>query len=200
MQRHELRVGRQVYFGRTHGERTLGKIIKLNPQKAKVETLESRGSGRGSAVGAIWTVPYSLLYPADGATPETVIQVKPAELTYTPFDHVSNLILEAINAVYSGLSPENLTADGERPLGQVRSLRTKLERELRGLFAAYGRNVSEEEAFSWSRSKDAFEETKDAQYRFENGTLYELRGDSYVCCYKTRSTSKRAAIREYESL
>lgn len=159
MQRNQLRVGQQVYFGRENGERTLGKIIKLNPMKAKVETLENRGNGRGSAVGAIWTVPYSLLYPADGANPE-VIQVKPAELTYTPFDHINNLILEAINAVYSGLSPENLTADGERPISQVRSLRTRLERQLRGLFAAYGRNVSEEEAFSWRRSRDAYEKAR----------------------------------------
>jgi hypothetical protein len=42
---------------------------------------------------------------------------------------------------------------------------------------------------------------KDSQYRFENGTLYELRGGAYWCCYKSfRAKTKQAAIREYESL
>jgi hypothetical protein len=41
-------------------------------------------------------------------------------------------------------------------------------------------------------------EEKDSQYRFENGTLYELRGDAYICCFKSRSKSKRTAIRQYE--
>lgn len=43
-------------------------------------------------------------------------------------------------------------------------------------------------------------EAKDSQYRFENGTLYELRGDAYVCCYCSRAKTKQAAIRQYESL
>lgn len=44
-------------------------------------------------------------------------------------------------------------------------------------------------------------EAKDSQYRFENGTLYQLRGNAYICCYKSfRAKSKQAAIREYESL
>jgi len=42
-------------------------------------------------------------------------------------------------------------------------------------------------------------EAKDSQYRFENGTLYELRENAYICCFKSRATSKRAAIREYEN-
>ena len=44
-------------------------------------------------------------------------------------------------------------------------------------------------------------QAKDSQYRFENGTLYQLRGNAYICCYKSfRAKSKQAAIREYESL
>jgi hypothetical protein len=38
------------------------------------------------------------------------------------------------------------------------------------------------------------------QYRYENGTLYELRGDSYVCCFKSLAKTKKAAICEYERL
>lgn len=42
-------------------------------------------------------------------------------------------------------------------------------------------------------------EAKDSQYRFENGTLYQLRDNAYICCYRSRATSKQAAIREYEN-
>ena len=43
-------------------------------------------------------------------------------------------------------------------------------------------------------------EAKDSQYRFENGTLYQLRDNAYVCCFKSfRAKSKQAAIREFEN-
>jgi len=55
-------------------------------------------------------------------------------------------------------------------------------------------------SLSESAKKRIVDKAKDAQYRFENGTLYQLRNNTYICCFKTRATSKRAAIREYESL
>lgn len=42
-------------------------------------------------------------------------------------------------------------------------------------------------------------EAKDSQYRFENGTLFQLRDNAYICCYRSRATSKQAAIREFEN-
>jgi len=57
-------VGMQVYFGRQKGEKTLGEIVKLNPRKAKVKQLESRGTLKSHPVGTIWTVPYELIEPA----------------------------------------------------------------------------------------------------------------------------------------
>ena len=66
MQIEQARIGMQVYFGRSQGEKTLGKIIKLNPTKAKVETLEGRGNGRGGMAGSVWSVPYSMMEPAGG--------------------------------------------------------------------------------------------------------------------------------------
>lgn len=156
--REQLRIGTKVYFGRENGERTLGEIAKLNPTKAKVRTLENRGQQGRSPVGSLWNVPYSMLTLADGGDVPNTVSFKPevAPLTYSPFDHVENLILEAILSCYSGLSPENLTGDGEKPLAMVRADRARLERQLRGLQSAYGRQVSEEEAYGWSGSKSAY--------------------------------------------
>jgi hypothetical protein len=64
-----FKVGQKVHFGRPNGEKTLGEIIKLNPSKARIRTLEDRGSR--SVAGVIWTVPYSLIKPADGAEATT---------------------------------------------------------------------------------------------------------------------------------
>ena len=68
-----FKVGQKVFFGRPNGEKTLGEIVKLNPSKAKVRTLEGRGSN--SVAGVVWGVPYTLLKPAEGAeaTPTPVV-------------------------------------------------------------------------------------------------------------------------------
>jgi len=71
MQRSELSVGDKVIFGRGRGEKTLGEIVKLNPTKAKVRTLEARGTQRVTTVGAVWTVPYGIIAKAsDEAKPQ----------------------------------------------------------------------------------------------------------------------------------
>jgi hypothetical protein len=147
MLREQCHVGMKVVFGRGNGEKTLGEIVKINPAKCKVKTLEERGRGRGSVVGAVWTVPYSLMAPADGTAP----QEDPADLplpVYMPYGDAR--IMEAIVDCYTSLSPEYLTADMERPMNQVVALRNKLNQRLRHLFQALGRPVSETVAFDWS--------------------------------------------------
>ena len=62
MQGSGLKVGQKVYFGRPSGEKTLGVVVKLNPSKAKIRTLEGRGSK--SVAGVEWGVPYSMITPA----------------------------------------------------------------------------------------------------------------------------------------
>ena len=152
---HEAKVGMKVVFGRGNGEQTLGEIVKVNPTKAKVKTLENRGNGRGSVAGAVWTVPYSLMKPADATqTP----QANPADAplpVYMPYGDAR--IMEAIIDCYTRLSPEYLTADGERPMNQVRQLKHSLETRLSHLFKAIGRPVSEEAAYRWEeeRKKEA---------------------------------------------
>lgn len=56
-------------------------------------------------------------------------------------------ILVDIQRVYTSLSPENLTCDGELPPTAVKDRQRRLLQELQNLFAEIGRRVSEEEAF-----------------------------------------------------
>jgi hypothetical protein len=67
-----------VFFGRENGEKTLGEVIRKNPTKAVVRTLESRGDGRGSFVGAEWRVPYSMLSPATNVAASDAPIARPA--------------------------------------------------------------------------------------------------------------------------
>lgn len=138
---HEARVGMVVEFGRENGEWTKGEIVKINPAKAKVKTLEARGAGRGGFAGALWSVPYSLMRPV-GSNPAD------EPLPYNPFNE-DNLIIRAIVDIYSRLSPEWLTCDGEKPRNQVIHDKNRLERKLGHLFQALGRPVSEGVACRW---------------------------------------------------
>ncbi len=146
MLREECHIGQKVYFGRSRGEKTLAKIVKLNQMKAKVITLEPRGSRE--LVGQEWGVPYSMLRPEGLPTPP-----QREKLVYNPFVEEDNLILEAICICYSGLSPENLSMDGEASAAYIHRTREQLTRKLRGLQAALGYTVGELEAYDWSDSK-----------------------------------------------
>jgi len=156
---HEARIGMKVVFGRQNGDQTLGEIIKINPTKAKVRTLETRGNGRGSMVGSVWTVPYSMMKIASSEGGVATVVKDPSDdpVVYSRFNHGDNLIMEAILDTYSRLEPEFLTADGERPMSQVKALRNSLNNRLRHLFGALGRPVSESAAYKWSEDKRASE-------------------------------------------
>lgn len=147
----ECRIGQKVYFGRPNGEKTLGEIVKLNPSKAKVKTLQNRGDHYQA--GMVWSVPYSIMTPADGTATEKLL-VNP--LVYDPYAREDNLILEAIAVIFCNLSPENLSCDGEISRAAVQQRYAAYQRKLRGLYAALGRTVSESESYEWSKSKDAW--------------------------------------------
>lgn len=156
MIREQFQVGMIVEFGRGNGEWTKGQIVKLNPKMAKVKTLESRGSGNGSQAGSVWSVAYGLMRPSTSNTTTTTFR-DPADeaMPYSPFNmYADNCIMEAIVDVYNRLSPECLTADGERPIHQVRALRSQLETKLHHLFKALGRPVSETVAYDWDKQKE----------------------------------------------
>jgi hypothetical protein len=154
MLKEQARIGMKVFFGRSHGEKTLGRILKCNPAKAKVEILEDRGNGRGSEPGSIWLVPYSTMTPTD-AIPDA--KVEPLEFNqFQPM--AEQFIIRAIYHTYSELSPENLSCDGEISHSQVRARYASLQRRLKGLFAALGREVTEEQAEGWDRQRRDHEE------------------------------------------
>jgi len=160
MLRENCKVGMKVVFGRGNGEKTLGEIVKINPRKCKVKTLQDRG--RNSPAGAVWNVPYSLMTPAEvdfideannlPRQPLEGLMVKGQEDLPLPkqLPYGDKCIMEAIVSTYNDLSPEWLTADGERPMNQVILLRNKLNQRLRHLFQALGCPVSETVAFDWS--------------------------------------------------
>ena len=136
----DIKVGDKVYFGRNHGEQTLGEVVKVNRVKVKVRQLESRGTQRDYAVGTVWTVPVSLLRRADDAgnvVPEPPKPKRP-----------DSDILSEIRGIYCRLSPENLWCDGEASLSQVRRMGAMLRRRLAECERELGRKVSESEAFS----------------------------------------------------
>lgn len=176
MLREECRVGMIVEFGRETGERTKGIVLKTNPKKAKVKTIESRGSGRGSDVGSQWGVPYSMMTAVRDAVTETSVvmqsfaqpenpafkafaqakSVADQPINYSPFqNHAEQLILEAIHSVYTELSPEWLTCDGELPAHAVNAKRNKLSTRLNFLFKALGREISETAVWNWMEDRRA---------------------------------------------
>jgi hypothetical protein len=159
MLRENCRVGMKVYFGRRNGEKTHAKVTKMNGKTAKCETLEERGYNRPA--GQEWNVPYSLMTPVDSSVTPTVPSMPVSEsvpeapiLVYNQFDE-DNLILEAIFGVYNDLSPENLSCDGELPMSQINARRTRLNRKLRGLCMAMGRDISEDEIYQWWQDKES---------------------------------------------
>lgn len=62
MNKQQAHVGMLVVFGRAEDEQTRGKIIKLNPIRAKVVSLETRA---GHPSGTLFNVPYFLMRSAE---------------------------------------------------------------------------------------------------------------------------------------
>ena len=128
-----LKQGDRVMFGRTHGEQTLGEIVKVNRTRVHVRQLEGRGIYRNYPAGTVWVVPFRLCSKAGEVTtkrPETEVLVE-------------------IRNIYCQLSPENLSCDGELSRTEVRRRSSALESRLRSCFQELGREVSESEAFGF---------------------------------------------------
>lgn len=155
MLRENCRVGMRVHFGRDNGEKSLGEVVKVNPARAKVRLLEERGAGRGSNVGTVWTVPYSLMNPTDHTSTAPVPNPTPnpadQPFPYKMGLYAENAIMEVILITYGELSPENLTCDGELPQHIVRARHNQLIKRLHHLFGALGRPVSETVAYEWQK-------------------------------------------------
>lgn len=64
MDLNSLTAGQAVYFGRSNGEKSLGRVAKVNRKKAMVEQMTKRGSLKDYPVGTIWAVSPALISPA----------------------------------------------------------------------------------------------------------------------------------------
>jgi hypothetical protein len=119
-----LQPGDLCYFGRAHGEKTLGRVLHVNAKSVKVEQLEQRGALRDHRIGTKWRVAHSLVGPAGSVPP-------PAHQPVARRPEAD--ILRDIEGIQAGLSPENLSCDGELSLAQTRSRAVALHRKLAAL-------------------------------------------------------------------
>ena len=127
-------LGDIVKFGRPNGEKTLGKVVKVNKTRAKIEQLEARGTQRVRAAG-VWNVPFSLIELADG------IEAEPKA------PRTRDEILADLQRIECQLSPENLFCDGERPVSQARRIERQLNRERAALVRELGREPTTNELY-----------------------------------------------------
>jgi hypothetical protein len=151
-------INKQILFGRPHGEKTLGTILKVNVNKCKVRQDDLRGNA-GRPIGTTWTVPFELIYARDAngnaTVPPPAPVVKKPITDFWIMDNKHELII--LGEIYGALSPENISADGERPLWQVRQLRAEYERKLRACFVLLDRELDEIELMDCEERMKALE-------------------------------------------
>jgi len=138
----KFKVGDKVVFGRSQGEKTLGEVVKVNRTRLKIKQLESRGT---HAIGAQWVVPFHLCRPVGPVSAGLIVSDTPQ-----PPQPARNraVVMADIRNIYSSLSPENLSCDGELSRSATFRRRIALEARLRACFKELGREVDESEAYA----------------------------------------------------
>jgi hypothetical protein len=154
----EYTIGMKVSFGRPNGEKTIGKIVKVNRTKVKIEQTEIRGRQKTHRIGTVWTVPMDARFitildsnvdaPESGEDIVSMIHRFGGEFKVASTEKE---IFEQISNIYCGLSPENISCDGEASRSSINRRRAKLNRQLRACEAALGVKVSEWDAYTYLR-------------------------------------------------
>ncbi len=156
--------GTPVVFGRERGEKTRGTIVELLRSRVKIRQEEARGVHR---VGTIWKVPFELISPINVSATALAQQVQAQPFVLpnrtSPFagegvkigagapddrwvlDHECELTI--LQQILSGLSPENLTCDGEASRAYVMQRRAELTRKYRAVEVLCDRAISETEGW-----------------------------------------------------
>ena len=135
----EYKIGMKVSFGRPNGEKTVGKIVKVNPKKLKIEQTEVRGLQKTHSIGTVWTVPKNerFVQVLDLHTDEWV-----AVKTST---RPESEILADLQSIECGLSPENLSCDGELSRTAINRRYASLMSQKRVLIKELGREPTFDE-------------------------------------------------------
>ena len=140
----EWKIGMKVMFGRRNGQQTLGEIVKVNPKKLKVKQLESRGVYKNHPIGAIWGVPKSLCTPVS----DSLVGERGVGKTFTP-KPVSKRsdaeIIQELQGIECGLSPENLSCDGEASRTHIMRTYRRLNRRKAECIKELGREPTFDE-------------------------------------------------------
>tara|TARA_R110000744_G_scaffold109515_1_gene206910 strand:+ start:143 stop:586 length:444 start_codon:yes stop_codon:yes gene_type:complete len=143
----EYKIGMKVSFGRPNGEKTVGKIVKVNPKKLKIEQTEVRGRQKTHSIGTVWTVPkndrFVQVLDLDGELEmfgKTWVRAKPAKAS-----RLESEILEDLQSIECGLSPENLSCDGELSRTAINRRYASLMRQKRACIKELGREPTFDE-------------------------------------------------------
>jgi len=139
----EVRVGDKGYFGRNHGEKTYGEVIKVNRKNLKVRQLEARGTQKAHSVGTVWTVPRTLWTPENGGRPAYAKAPEPK-----PRRPEAEIIRD-LQRIECSLSPENLHCDGEISVSAARRKGAMLRARRRELVAELGREPTGQELWGY---------------------------------------------------
>ncbi len=142
-------VGDKVYFGRKNGQQSLGEVVKVNRKSLKIKLLEPRGMYKAHKVGGVWRCPPSLCTPATVGLES--VQSEPALTIPGNVQRSEEELMRAIDICFCNLSPENLTCDGELSRTESNRRYRGLMRQLKSLFRELGREVTEDEAYTYCK-------------------------------------------------
>ena len=140
----EWKIGMKVMFGRTNGQKTLGEIVKVNSKNLKVKQLEQRGVQKNHRVGSVWNVPKSLCTPVN----DMMVGEKGVGKTFTPTPVSKRSdaeIIQELQGIECGLSPENLSCDGEASRTHIMRTYRRLNRRKAQCIKELGREPTFDE-------------------------------------------------------
>lgn len=175
MNKQDCRVGMVVHH---HEFDVKCVVVKCNPKKARVRTIEDmKSSRRGSKSGSLWNMPYSSITPVVSGNLKTEMTMRsfgevenPGIKTYflnTKADEPVNFqedspewhMMRAVCELWRRLDDESLELECEkikaasentqRPSTIIRNLRAEYSDKINRLFGILGREVSQDAAFSW---------------------------------------------------
>lgn len=137
--------GDVVIFGRPSGEKTVGRVVRVNAATYTIETLEERGTKRLHTAGGKWRVAKKLVRKAESTEITAWLSTNGRAPKVRKVKRVDRAILYDLQGIESRLSPENLFMDGERSRTAARREERKLVAVRRKLVAELGREPSLDE-------------------------------------------------------